>query len=692
MEPNPNVPDPVVIGQDDQSEVHVQAVVQGGRRLLDIRIWRHGSGGLAPSRDGLTVDMGDLALLRDGIGELMQVSERGTRVARVVWDGEDGRRLRAETEPFGTRFVVRLGFWQRVRDSWKPADDGLVVAAEGLPSLQAALDRFTSWLRRAAGEEPRQMPASPSSDILNRWPPPGADWLTSEPDRIAFHPRGVRLTCTVTEQDGRHWLEIRQWRRDDTLWLPEPVSIALSIVDLDGLLSRLLRLAGAQEGGPGGAQEELRCTDGSAIRVSVVRDGTGTILAVDQRPAIRAAVQSGFEPRIRLPAEYLPRLGRALAQGWFLLAGWLSEAERASLQPSPERSERAVPWDATPTPPVRDLSSAAPAADEPLPQPRQAGPPSSISRSRLDAASGVGQVFSFGVESETPGTVILGRSEVRVVVEGILLPRSISLPLDVTARILPGLDSMMDAWQRQSRVDPVLLSDRPDCAVYGRVGGAGQTRTAELRVWTGPTTSESLSFEATYLPELIEGLREALRLAGLPVPDAPAAVEIPATPPALVLQPSSPARVRPVAPTAPLETPGPVPPTDGAPGPAAPVSIPLGAVTLGQTPISLTIQGPLEKAKLHLRWGGNILELPVNDLDDILSDIRSLYYDVLRGRRGRTLTVGDYPLVTVSVQNRGTDLYCVLQQDVDAEVTTLAFPAREVPTFLNAARAALART
>jgi len=85
-------------------------------------------------------------------------------------------------------------------------------------------------------------------------------------------------------------------------------------------------------------------------------------------------------------------------------------------------------------------------------------------------------------------------------------------------------------------------------------------------------------------------------------------------------------------------------------------------------------------------------ELPVADLEELLTDIRSLYYDALRGRRGRTITVGKYPMVAISVHNQGADLYCVLQQDIDGEVTSLSFPANEVPAFLNAARAALTRT
>jgi hypothetical protein len=47
--------------------------------------------------------------------------------------------------------------------------------------------------------------------------------------------------------------------------------------------------------------------------------------------------------------------------------------------------------------------------------------------------------------------------------------------------------------------------------------------------------------------------------------------------------------------------------------------------------------------------------------------------------------------VTIKVEHHGTELCCVLQQEIDGEVTALSFPASEVPQFLNAALAALSR-
>src|SRR5579872_2729422 len=55
MERKSGVLDTVVIGQDDQTELHVQAAIVGGRRQVDIRIWKRGPTGFAPSRSALTV-------------------------------------------------------------------------------------------------------------------------------------------------------------------------------------------------------------------------------------------------------------------------------------------------------------------------------------------------------------------------------------------------------------------------------------------------------------------------------------------------------------------------------------------------------------------------------------------------------------------------------------------------------------
>src|SRR5947209_13981172 len=108
MDGNSRVPDPVVIAQDEQSDVRVQPVAHGPQRYLDLRVWQHGPNGVTPSGHSLLLDSTTNAALQAGIGELLDASAEGTQVARVVWDGEDGRRLRAEIEPFGTRHVAKL--------------------------------------------------------------------------------------------------------------------------------------------------------------------------------------------------------------------------------------------------------------------------------------------------------------------------------------------------------------------------------------------------------------------------------------------------------------------------------------------------------------------------------------------------------------------------------------------------------
>jgi len=83
------------------------------------------------------------------------------------------------------------------------------------------------------------------------------------------------------------------------------------------------------------------------------------------------------------------------------------------------------------------------------------------------------------------------------------------------------------------------------------------------------------------------------------------------------------------------------------------------------------------------------LELNVDRLAELISDLRDLYYDSLRGRRGRPITVETQPPVTISVLHHGTQLYFALAQETEGNGTHLSFPASEVPIFLDAARAAL---
>lgn len=680
MAVNSTIPEALVIAQDDQTEIHVQPVVQSGRRHLDIRTWRRGAAGFSPSQVGVTIEGVHLKALQAGITELLHASDGGRTVARVVRDSDDGRRLRAEVEPFGMRYVARLGFWQRVRDSWKPLDDGLVLAADRLRPMHAALERFGTWAIEpdsGAGGLDRSLKNALHA-TLDRWPSPGADWLTIEPDRVTLHPKGIRITCMVTEQGDKHCLVVRQWKRDDTLWLPEPVSVSLTISDLDELLSALLRLSDRNRTDDERIEEVLECRSGSILRIVVEDDAARGVLRLFAQSKKGEALDPTFDQRVFMPAQYLHRFGRSLAQGWFLLAGWLSDTEREALQETASLSTEANVL---------------------------AGPASSPAKGHVgigEEAAAVANavdlfkqpdrdVFAFGTESETPGFVLPEGPLIRVSVEGFHPPRALSLSADVVGKVITGLEDLNAARQRQKRVDPVLLCDRTDCAVYGRVGIETHPGRAELRVWTAPTKSESVNFEAIYLPDLIQGLRNALIDTGRSVPPSIDGPEVTAAPPKAFPTQGSPARFSRLAPFSPLQVPGPLAMVATALNPQALLSIPLGDVLLGQNTVSLSVQGPAEEPELHLRWETNLLELPLNDLENLLAELRNLYYDALRGRRGRVLSVGKYPVVQVSIHNQGAQLYCLLEQEVDGEVTCLAFPASEVPNFLAAVRSALTK-
>lgn len=322
MEGTSRALEPVIIGQDEGSELHVQPVVQSGRRQIDIRLWRRGPSGFAPSRNALTVEAPDLAALSDGISELLLASNDAHDVARVVWDRDESRRLRAETEPFGTRFMARLGFWQRVRDTWRPADDGLVIAAELLRPLLEVLDGLRARFLEAAESDLLNPVVSFDPEHEKRWPSPGADWITLDPDRIAFHPRGVRITVTVASDGDAHHLLVQQWRRDDSIWLPTRDPLGLSLESVDGLLSRLRHepLDETPVERSDGNPLRLRMEgvgDSAALELEEMRDGSGT-------------------PRLSIPAAYAGRMGRLLAQCGALLLMQLSPAERDELLAQPE--------------------------------------------------------------------------------------------------------------------------------------------------------------------------------------------------------------------------------------------------------------------------------------------------------------------------------------------------------------------
>ncbi|MGH2442501.1 MAG: hypothetical protein ACRDFX_05000, partial [Chloroflexota bacterium] len=274
--------DPTIIGQDEQTELHVQPVIQSGLRQLDIRIWRRGPSGFAPSRSALTLDASDLEALREGITELLEASDGGHQVARVVTDKDEGRRLRAETEPFGLRYMARFGFWQRVRDTWRPVGDGLQMDADHLVALQEAIDDVQPRLQAIDPRDAEDRRISLPETALHRWPTPGADWLTTGPDRIALHPRGVRVTANVEENASEHWLEVVQWERRESLWVPEQGVLVLAVPEVEALLCRLRDVAdGLQSPDDGGWV--IPRDDGSAIRLTVDQAGARPRLRIEEQ-------------------------------------------------------------------------------------------------------------------------------------------------------------------------------------------------------------------------------------------------------------------------------------------------------------------------------------------------------------------------------------------------------------------------
>lgn len=510
-----SVPASVVIGQDDQTEIHVQPVFQSGQRHLDVRIWRRGPSGFAPSRNALVVRVDDLPPFRKGIAELLEASNGGRQAARIVWDDDDTRRLRAETEPFGTRYLASFAFWQRVRDTWKAADDGLVLAADRLEQLQDVLVRLSPWMEEKPPDD-----SEPAEDALQRhalygWPSSGADWITVAPGHIAFHPRGLRITCTVSEDDDRRSIVLRQWRRVDSLWVPEDMALPLTIVDLDTLLFAMAQLledkagAGATLSVPGGGA----CT----LRLVVSGGERGETLALEQHPP----ADEGCEPRrLSLPYEYLPRFGRMLLQAGSFLAARLSEEERDILQSGDHASPSVVAYD--------------------------------------------------------------------------------SLPEAIRYEVAHGPSSARDGPEDGAEESP---SDD--------VSGADRL--------SGTRGSHELTEEA----------------------------------------------------------------------PAVQVT-PLQEVELGGHLVMVALQSGRQNS-LALTWNNRSLSLPLEGLETLTQDVRALYYDALRGRRGQPLTIDGEPAVTVSIHNQGTRMYCTVQSGVDDNCVRLQFPANQVPLFLDATRAALVK-
>ncbi|HZU13857.1 MAG TPA: hypothetical protein VFB58_13530 [Chloroflexota bacterium] len=596
-------PDVLTLGQDEESEIRIQPAIQGDVRHLDIRIWRRTPSGLAPTRDALVLDRSDLEAVRRGIGELLEVSDGGKQVARIVLDMGDSRRLRAETEPFGTRYVAHLGFWQRSRDTWNADGAGIVLGADLLVPLQKALRRFLRWLEMPVQDATQEIPV-----VLDRpesWPRPGADWLTVEQRRVAFHPRGVRITCALRDGEQGHRISLRQWRREDSIWVPEEIAIELALADLDTALAALRSIVTGDRD-----EERLTLADDSFLTLRLA-DGALTVLHDGQ-------------PRLSVPDSDLPRFGRALAEGWALLLRAVPREERAGMDDEA-------------------LLEAAEEEEVVLAPPEPLAPPVPIGRE-----PGHGEITVF----EESIHIMDGNGH------------AITLPAAVLDRVVRGLEDLYSLQRSQSRVGPMLICDQPDCAVYGRIGTSTRPNAVEVRVWESPRESAAVTIDRSDLDALIDALRASLRLLDLAEPEPSTAFLV-----ARSMQPEP--------------EPEPEPETESIAEPppeAVPATVPLGDLVLETVRLHLDVE---EQQTLVVRHGETVVRLPLPGLSGVLSDVRSLYYDAVRGRRGRTVQAGP---TTIGIRNQGTTLMVDLQDGADGP---LSFRASEVPAFLDAMRAAL---
>lgn len=317
------MPEAVIIGQDEGTEIRVQALVQSGRRRLDLRVWRRGPSGFAPSRSGLILNVADLDALRESIDDLLRASHGGTEVARIVWD-DDGRRLHAEIAPFGAHHVARFAFWQRSRNTWHAVDDGLVVSADRLYFLQQTLPRFRPWLAFPGGEG-QQDADDAAREGSGHWPPTGADWLTVGAAQVAFHPRSIRITATLLPDADEPRVRLNQWRKDESLWVPTDRAVDLDAPAIEALLVALEALD-SDRAHDGGTRHDI-VIDEIVLRLRRISDGE---LCLERRDD----VAESFEVILMVPTDHLVRFGRFLLQSWSLLADRL--AEQAWAEPDEE--------------------------------------------------------------------------------------------------------------------------------------------------------------------------------------------------------------------------------------------------------------------------------------------------------------------------------------------------------------------
>jgi hypothetical protein len=528
-------PEPVIIEQDEGSEIHIQAATQSGSRQLDIRVWRRGPAGFAPSRNALTIQYSDVPAMRDGMQQLIEESAGGTQAVRIVLEKQEGRRLRAETEPFGTRYLAKLVFWQRVRDSWRPVDDGLMIAADRVDAIRTIMERFVPWLEAGVDSEGEGTGDALQHHIAHRWPNPGADWLSVEPGKLIFHPRGVRVTCTVREHEGAHLLRLHQWRREESIWVPANCSIDLDIVQLDTILNRIREI----DTGTVPESSASRSEEREQIRVAAPDSATLTIQH-------RTFDEDRSTCTISIPREEMSRFGRALLQSGSILARSLSPEERTRLEEMQEARHAVAEYEA------------------------EATPDSSLSTSGVADSTGAGHTSIRDMILNTIAT--------------------------------PTAPPRHQERERPRRHDVPPTYDEQD----------------------------EDEFQAEEPSEEFE--------------------------PFVELEPSY---------------------------------VPVQDIQLDHHRVHISVR-PGEDGRLSLQWSGKSIALPVSRLDELVSDLRDLYYNALRGRRGLPITVAMEPPVTISVLHHGAQLYFALAQETEGSGTHLSFPANEVPVFLDAARAALA--
>jgi hypothetical protein len=372
---------------------------------------------------------------------------------------------------------------------------------------------------------------------------------------------------------------------------------------------------------------------GERVRISITGDPPHLVFD--------ARVDGGFERALAFPLEYLPRFGRALSQSWTLLAGWLSDLEREQL-----RAESRTDLDDT---------VSMPAITDPAPPPT--------------TPEAIGPTFRFGAGTDTPGMVIPQEGQVRIVLEGVLMPRGVTFPSQILPSVITGLEELYERQKTAWRVEPLLMYERPDCTVYGRVGTNVNAEVVELRVWTSPRVSDAITFAKIYLPTVIEALRESARLLGEPEP-----LPVPPTP---VSKSWHKPDALDATTSVPVVAPEPRPELE-------PEPVHVGAISVGSLPVQLDLTGPDDGRRLTMSWEGGTLDLAPDTLDTFLSDVRTLYYDALRGMRGRSVRMDDPP-VEAALSSRGTTLHLELR----GPEATLAFPASEIPPFLNAIRGTL---